>query len=166
MGSGRDPSDISYRVAKPSSDRSSARRLCPQVLQRHPVVAKGVIYRLFDTATSPTSTSGASSRGKGGFWPVFGTATLPTGTPEASRRGEGVIYRLFGTATLPTGTSGVSSRGEAFFWPVFGTSTLAHRYVSTNPASLNRALRQERCGMRHGEGPVVLLVEVKSVVNE
>ena len=142
MGSGRDPSDISYRVAKPSSDRSSARRLCPQVLQRHPVVAKGVIYRLFDTATSPTSTSGASSRGKGGFWPDFGTATMPTGPPEASRRGEGVIYRLF------------------------GTSTLAHRYVSTNPASLNRALRQERCGMRHGEGPVVLLVEVKSVVNE
>ena len=44
--------------------------------------------------------------------------------------------------------------------------TLAHRYVSTNPASLNRALRQERCGMRHGAGPAVLLVEVKSVVNE
>ena len=42
----------------------------------------------------------------------------------------------------------------------------AHRYVSTNPASLNRALRQVRGGMRHGEGPAVLLVEVKSVVNE
>ena len=35
------PSDTSYRVAKRSSDRSSARRPCPQVLQRHPRVAKG-----------------------------------------------------------------------------------------------------------------------------
>ena len=50
-----------------SSDLSSARRPCPQVLQCQPSVAKGV------------------------FRPVFGTATLPTGTPEASRRGETVI---------------------------------------------------------------------------
>ena len=91
---------------------------------------------------------------------------MPTGAPAASRRGEGVIYRLFGTATLPTGASGASSRGEGVIYRLFGTSTLAHRYVSTNPASLNRALRQERCGMRHGAGPAVLLVEVKSVVNE
>ena len=34
------PSDISYRVAKRSSDRSSARGPCPQVLQWHPRVAK------------------------------------------------------------------------------------------------------------------------------
>ena len=50
-----------------ASDRSSARRPCPQVLQWHPRVAKRV------------------------FRPVFGTGTLPTGTPEASRRGETVI---------------------------------------------------------------------------
>ena len=141
-GSGRDPSDISYRVAKPSSGRSSARRLCPQVLQRHPVVAKGVIYRLFDTATSPTSTSGASSRGKGGFWPVFGTATLPTGTPEASRRGEGVIYRLFGTATLPTGTSGASPRGERELLTGLRHGDPTHRYPRVIP-EWRRCLTQD-----------------------
>ena len=64
-GSGRDPSDTSYRVAKRSSNRSLARLPCPQVPQCHPGVAKGV------------------------FWPVFGTATLPTGTSVESRRGEG-----------------------------------------------------------------------------
>ena len=37
----RGPSDTSYRVAKRSSDRSSARGPCPQVLQWHPRVAKG-----------------------------------------------------------------------------------------------------------------------------
>ena len=36
----RGPSDTSYRVAKRSSDRSSARGPCPQVLQWHPRVAK------------------------------------------------------------------------------------------------------------------------------
>ena len=40
-GSGRSPSDTSYRVAKRSFDRSSARRSCPQVPQCHPRVAKG-----------------------------------------------------------------------------------------------------------------------------
>ena len=39
-GSGRRPSDTSYRVAKRSSDRSLARRPLPQVPQRHPRVAK------------------------------------------------------------------------------------------------------------------------------
>ena len=39
-GSGRDPSDSSYRVAKRSSDRSSLRPPCPQVPQWHPRVAK------------------------------------------------------------------------------------------------------------------------------
>ena len=125
-----------------------------------------MLWAPFGTATLPTGTPEASRRGEGVIYRLFGTATLPTGTPEASRRGEGVIYRLFVTATLPTGTSGASSRGKGVFWPVFGTATPAHRYVSTNPASLNRALRQERGGMRHGAGPVVLLVEVKSVVNE
>ena len=48
-----------------TSGRSSARLPCPQVLQWHPRVAKGV------------------------FWLVFGTATMPTGAPEPSPRGEG-----------------------------------------------------------------------------
>ena len=39
-GSGRSPSDTSYRVAKRSFDRSSARRPCPQMPQCHPRVAK------------------------------------------------------------------------------------------------------------------------------
>ena len=74
-----------------SSDRSSARRPCPQVLQRHPGVAKGGFWPVFGTVTLPTGTSGASSRGEGGFWPVFGTATLPTSALGASPRGETVI---------------------------------------------------------------------------
>ena len=44
-GSGRRTSDTCYRVAKGASDRSSARRPCPQVLQRHHVVAKGASGR-------------------------------------------------------------------------------------------------------------------------
>ena len=40
-GSGRRLSATSYRVAKRSSDRSSARRPCPEVPQWHPRVAKG-----------------------------------------------------------------------------------------------------------------------------
>ena len=39
-GSGHDPSDTSYRVAKRSADRSLARRPCPQRPQWHPRVAK------------------------------------------------------------------------------------------------------------------------------
>ena len=35
------PSDISYRVAKRSSDRTLARRPCLQVPQSHPRVTKG-----------------------------------------------------------------------------------------------------------------------------
>ena len=44
-GSGRYPSNSSYRVAKRSSDRSSARLPCPQVSQGHPRVAKGASDR-------------------------------------------------------------------------------------------------------------------------
>ena len=44
-GSGRDPSDTSYCVAKRSSDRSLTRRPCPQMLQWHPRVAKGASGR-------------------------------------------------------------------------------------------------------------------------
>ena len=72
-----------------SSFRPSARRPCLQVPQRHPVVAKGVLFPPFGTATLPTDAPGASSRGKGGFWTVFGTATPHIGAPEASSRGEG-----------------------------------------------------------------------------
>ena len=39
-GSGRSPSDTSYRVSKRSSDRSLTRRPCPQVAQCHPRVAR------------------------------------------------------------------------------------------------------------------------------
>ena len=41
-GSGRKPSDSSYRVAKRSSDRFSAREPCLQASQWHPRVAKGL----------------------------------------------------------------------------------------------------------------------------
>ena len=47
--------------------------------------------RPIGTVTLSTGTSGASSRGEGGFWPVFGTATLPTSALGASPRGETVI---------------------------------------------------------------------------
>ena len=43
----------------------------------------------FGTAPLPTSTSVASSRGKGVFWPVFVTAPLPTDVSVESSRGKG-----------------------------------------------------------------------------
>ena len=49
-GSGRDPSDTSYRVAKRSSDRSSARGPCPQVPQCPPRVARRVFWPVFGTS--------------------------------------------------------------------------------------------------------------------
>ena len=107
------PSDTSYRVAKRSSDRSSA-GLRPVFGTTPPSTTtsvpsrrgEGVIYRVFGTATLPTGTSVASRRDKGGFYPVFGTATLPTSISVASSRGEGVIYRVFGTASQRQGISG------------------------------------------------------------
>ena len=97
---GRCHPDTSYRVPKRSSGRSSARRVGPQVLQRHHGVAKGDFWTVFGTAILPTGTSEPSSRGEAspnrsqnGPFPmhqsVFGTATLPTGAPGASRRDEG-----------------------------------------------------------------------------
>ena len=50
-----------------SSDLSSARRPCPQVLQCQPSVAKGVFRPVFGTATLPTSTSVPTQRGEGGL---------------------------------------------------------------------------------------------------
>ena len=54
-----------------SSGRSSARRPLPQVSQCHPCVAKGDFLSVFGTATMPTSTSGASSRGEDGLLSPF-----------------------------------------------------------------------------------------------
>ena len=111
-GSGRDPSDTSYRLAK------------------------GVFWPVFGTAPLPTGTSVPSRRGEGGFRPLFGTGTMRTSTPEAFRRGEGDIYRSFGTGTLNRTTSGVEARGKTV-WnrcqtgllpmlrPVFGTASPA-----------------------------------------
>ena len=98
-GSGRDPSNTSYRVAK------------------------GGFWPVFGTATLPTGTPEPSSRGEGkeigavdgikvGFRTGFGTAPMPTSTPEASWRGEGDIYRPFGTGTLNRTTSVAGSRGK------------------------------------------------------
>ena len=106
-----------------TSDRSLARRPCPQAPQSHPRVAK---HHLTDLRMVPfrcTSRSSARRVGpqvlqghpgvaKGGFWTVFGTATLPTGAPEASRRGKGGFWTVFDMGPLSTGTSGASSRGE------------------------------------------------------
>ena len=95
-------------VAKGASDRSSARRPCPQVLQRHPGVAKGASDR-------------SSARGpclQASQWhphvPNNPTISLKLASKRTST----------GPATLPTGTSGASPRGKAFFWTVFGTATL------------------------------------------
>ena len=89
------PSDISYRVTKRSSDRTLARPPCLQVPQSHPRVTKGGFLPVFGTATLPTGTSVASSRGKGVFWTDFGTATLPTGTSVASSRSHfELVYQI------------------------------------------------------------------------
>ena len=74
---------------KVSSDRSSARGPCPQVLQCHPRVAKGSSDRSSARRPCLQVPQGHPRVAKGGFWTVFGTATPPTGAPEASRRGEG-----------------------------------------------------------------------------
>ena len=79
---------------------------------------------VFGTATLPTSTSGASSRGEGKrfvtvaglmvkFATGFGTAPPATGGSETGPRGEEGFYRHFGTGIPPTSTSVASSRGEA-----------------------------------------------------
>ena len=122
-GSGRDPSDTSYRVAKRSSGRSSARHPCPQMPQRHPRVAKGV------------------------FWSVFGTGTLPTGTSETSPRGEGVIYRVFGTGTLPAGASVASSHGKEGLLAGLRHGGPTHRYLS----DILAWQRSHLSGLRHGD---------------
>ena len=133
-GRGQGHPDTSYRVPKRPSGRSSARRAGPQVLQKHPVVAKGRLWAPFGTATLPTGTSVPSSRGEetpnrsqNGPLPmhqsVFGTESRPTGAPEASRRGKGGFWTVFDMGPLSTGTSGASSRGKVGFWTVFGTAT-------------------------------------------
>ena len=81
------PSDISYRVAKRSSDRTLARRPCLEMPRWHPRVAKGSSDR--SSARQPCLQVPQSHPRvtKGGFLPVFGTATLPTGASVASPRG-------------------------------------------------------------------------------
>ena len=127
------PSDTSYRVAKRSSDRSSARGPCPQVLQSHPRVAKGV------------------------FWLVFGTATMPTGAPEPSPRGEGGLLAglrhgnhahryLRGILAWRGGSSGRSSARPAV--SIFGErgDTLRPARTSAYSAPGNTS---HRSGARH-----------------
>ena len=98
-GRGQGHPDTSYRVPKRPSGRSSARRVGPQVLQRHHGVAKGGFWRVFGTATLPTGTSGPSSRGEA--------------SPNRSQNGPFPIHQsVFGTESRPTGTSGASPRGE------------------------------------------------------
>ena len=137
------PSDISYRVAKRSSDRTLARRPCLEMPRWHPRVAKGSSDR--SSARQPCLQVPQSHPRvtKGGFLPVFGTATLPTGTSETSPRGEEGFWTVFGTATLPTGTSGSSPRGKEGLR--HGDPT--HRYLSDIPA-WRRGLLD---GLRHGD---------------
>ena len=126
-----------------SSDRSSARRPLPQAPRWHPRVAKAGIYRLLGTATLPTGTSVASSRGEGGFYRPFGTGTLNRTTSGAGSRAEaspnqpqtGLLPMLrpdFGTASPAGGLSVASRRGEAVIYRLFGTATPS---TSTSVAS-------------------------------
>ena len=116
-----------------ASDRSSARQPCPQVLQSHPRVAKGV------------------------FWLVFGTATMPTGAPEPSPRGEGGLLAglrhgnhahryLRGILAWRGGSSGRSSARPAV--SIFGErgDTLRPARTSAYSAPGNTS---HRSGARH-----------------
>ena len=124
-GSGRDPSDTSYRVAKRD------------------------FWTVFGTAPLPTGTPVASPRGEGeeigtvdgikvGFTTGFGTGTLPTSTSVASRRGEGVFWTVsirsfiddyadpsarLPCPQVPQCHPRVAKRD---FWPVFGPSGGQH----------------------------------------
>ena len=131
---GRCHPDTSYRVPKRSSGRSSARRVGPQVLQRHHGVAKGASDRSSARRPCPQVLQRHHGVAKGGFWTVFGTATPPIGAPEASSRGEASPNRsqngpfpmhqsVFGTESRPTGAPEASRRGKGGFWTVFGTAT-------------------------------------------
>ena len=131
---GRCHPDTSYRVPKRSSGRSSARRVGPQVLQRHHGVAKGASGRSLARRPCPQVLQGHHGVAKRGFWTVFGTETLPTSTSGPSSRGEASPNRsqngpfpmhqsVFGTESRPTGAPGASSRGKGGFWTVFGTAT-------------------------------------------
>ena len=120
-GSGRSPSDTSYRVAKRSFDRSSARRSCPQVPQCHPRVAKGTSIGTLARGPSTEALLGQGRVPKGigtvagikvGFTTGFGTAHPATGGSEAGPCDEGDIYRHFATGTPSTGTSVASQCGE------------------------------------------------------
>ena len=120
---GRCHPDTSYRVPKRSSGRSSARRVGPQVLQRHHGVAKGASGRSLARRPCPQVLQGHHGVAKRGFWTVFGTETLPTSTSGPSSRGEASPNRsqngpfpmhqsVFGTESRPTGAPEASRRGE------------------------------------------------------
>ena len=136
-GSGRDPSDTSYRVPKRSSGRSLARHPRLQTVLRQGRVAKGTSIGPSPRRPRPQVPQGhprVARRSSTGplprpscpqaFQPHPGLAPLPTGTSVTSPRGKGGFWPVFGTATLPTGTSETSPRGEEGFWTVFGTVTL------------------------------------------
>ena len=133
-GSGRGYLDTSYRVPKRSSDRSSARLPCTQIVQMHPRVAKWASIRPSARGPSTEALLGQGRVAKErksvpltGLWSGSrpGLARPPaTGGSEASPRGEGVFYPPFGTTTLPTGASEPSRRGEGVIYQLFGTATL------------------------------------------
>ncbi len=128
-----------------SSGRSLARGPCPQVLQWHPGVAKG---------SSGRSRSGHLSM----IMPVFGTATMPTGTSGASSRGEASFNRsrtgLF-PMILPTLRHGDHAHKYSSGILAWRRGLLtglrhedhAHRYLSAIPA-WRRGLLD---GLRHGD---------------
>ena len=96
-GSGRDPSNTSYRVAKGSSGRSSSRLPCPQVPQCHLGVAKGTSIDPLarGPSTEPLLGQGHVARLSGtGVKPVscrcFGRTSARHPRREASRWHHGV----------------------------------------------------------------------------
>ena len=92
-GSGLRHPDTSYRVAKRSSDRSSARSPLPQPSQSHPRVAKESSIGSLALRPCPQVPQWHPRVAKGVFRPVFATATHPTGTPVPSLRGEATPNR-------------------------------------------------------------------------
>ena len=119
-GSGRDPSDSSYRVAKRSSDRSSARHLLPQPSQWHPGVAK-------------ESSIGSSARGlcpQASQWHPRGAKRASIGTLVRGPSTEA----LLGQGRVPKGRKSV---------PLTGLWSGSRPGLARNPR-LQMVLRQGR----------------------
>ena len=154
-GSGRRLSATSYRVAKRSSDRSSARPPCPQMPQWHPRVAKRASIGTLARGPSTEALLGQGRVPKGrksvpltGLWSGSrpGSARHPRlqVVLRQGRVAKRVFYQRFGTATLPTGTSEPSPRGEGVIYRLFGTATL--------PTEVSVASRRGEEGFCKGEG--------------